>query len=434
MADDAERGGAERGGAERGGAERGGADAVDVAVVGAGIVGLATAYRLLQRRPDLRVAVLDKEPAVAAHQSSHNSGVLHSGVYYAPGSLKADLCRRGKRAVEGFAERHGIPVERCGKVIVAVRPDELGRLRGLHERAAANGLAGLRMLGPEELREREPHAAGLRALLVPETAVVDFAEVARALAAEVVAAGGRLVLGTAVQATEPHRTGAVLRTDAGALHARAAIACAGLHSDRFVDPPHDAEERILPFRGDYYTLVPEARSLCRGLIYPVPDPALPFLGVHFTRRVDGSVWAGPNAVLALAREGYGRTTFRWRDVREMAAFPGLWRLGRRWWRTGAAEVWRDASRSAFLRSLRRYVPEVERRHLSFGPSGVRAQAVRADGSMVDDFSIVSRGRRVVVRNAPSPAATASLAIGDRLAVMMEAVLGGTGAGGGADGR
>ena len=401
-----------------------GPDDIDVAVVGAGIVGLATAARLLERRPDLQLAVVDKEPTVAAHQSSHNSGVLHSGVYYAPGSLKAGLCRRGKEAAERFAEEHGIPVVQCGKVIVAVRPDELGRLQDLYERGMANGLAGLRMLGPEELREREPHCTGLRALLVPQTAVVDFAEIARAMAAEVAAAGGRLVLGTPVTSTALDQSGVVLHTASGPLHAKAAIVCAGLHGDRFVDGALGADERIVPFRGDYYTLTPEARSLCHALIYPVPDPALPFLGVHFTRRVDGEVWAGPNAVLALAREGYRRSDVSMADVGDMIRFAGLWRLGRRWWRTGAMELWRDLSRAAFVRSLRRYVPELQHDQLSFGPSGVRAQAVRADGSMVDDFSIVVDGPRIVVRNAPSPAATASLAIGERLAVLVEEALGG----------
>jgi L-2-hydroxyglutarate oxidase LhgO len=372
---------------------------------------LATAFRLQEARPGIDIAVVDKEQSVAVHQTGHNSGVLHSGVYYRPGSLKARLCREGKAALEAFAAEHGIPVDRCGKVIVATHPGELGRLEALRARAAGNGVPGVEEVGPAGLRDLEPHAAGLRALHVPDTAIVDFALVARALAHEVVAAGGTLHLGRPVDRIHAGSGGTVLRSRAGDVRARHVITCAGLYSDRLVRTKKPDDERILPFRGDYYTLRDQARHLVRALIYPVPDPALPFLGAHFTRRIDGSVWAGPNAVLALAREGYRRTDVDLREVAAIASFGGFWRLARRHWRTGGAEVWRDVVTPAYVRQLRRYVPAVSAADLTFGPSGVRAQAVRRDGALVDDFTIVASPEVIEVRNAPSPGATSALAIG-----------------------
>jgi L-2-hydroxyglutarate oxidase LhgO len=385
----------------------------DVVVVGAGLVGLATAYQLLTRRPDLSVAVLDKETRVGRHQSSHNSGVLHSGVYYTPGSLKARLCRQGKAAVEDFAAQHGIPVERCGKVIVAVDESERDRLVALYERGRSNGVPDLSLIGPRELRDVEPHAAGVAALRVGDTAITDFAAICEAYADEVVARGGDLLLGLAAHQVAETARGVTVLTDDRHIQARAVVTCAGLYADRFGDP--DAGPGIVPFRGQYFTLTPEAAPLVKALIYPVPDPSLPFLGVHFTRRIDGEVWAGPNAVVALAREGYRRHTVRPGEAAETVASPGFRRLARHYWRTGAAELWRDASRSAMLDGLRRYLPDLEATDLVRGPSGVRAQAVTRDGMLVDDFAIVRSARAIYVRNAPSPAATASLAIGDTLA-------------------
>ena len=393
--------------------------AYDVVMVGAGILGIATARELHHRMPGLRIAVLDKEPAVGRHQSGHNSGVLHAGVYYQPGSLKAELCVRGKAMMEAYAEEHGIPFETCGKLIVALDPSELGRLADLEARGRANGVPGLRMLGPEQLRETEPHAAGIRALHVPGTGIIDYARVVEAMADRLRADGVDVLLGHEVLGIAGDGDGRVVTTLRGEIRARHVISCAGLHSDRVAAlgavPTPGPRTQIVPFRGDYYTLVPEARHLCRGLIYPVPDPSLPFLGVHFTRRVDGEVWAGPNAVLALAREGYARTSFNRRDTAETLRHPGFRRLARRYWRTGGGEMWRDAVKRAFVKELRRYVPEVRAEQLTFGPSGVRAQAVAPDGNMVDDFLLTGDGGSLHVLNAPSPAATASLAIAERLA-------------------
>jgi L-2-hydroxyglutarate oxidase LhgO len=391
-------------------------DRPEVAVVGAGILGLSTARELLVRHPHLAVTVLDKEDRVAAHQTGHNSGVLHAGLYYAPGSLKARLCREGKAAVERFAGEHGIPVERCGKLVVALDESELGRLDDLHRRAEANGVEGLEVLGPAGIAEREPHAAGIRALWSPGTGIVDFGAVARALADDVVARGGTLHLGRPVERIERRPTEIVLDTPTGPVVARHVIACAGLHADALARQlGDDGPERIVPFRGDYYTLVGGSRALVNGLIYPVPDPRFPFLGVHLTKRVDGEVLAGPNAVLAFAREGYRRRDVRPRELGAVLGEPGFRRLAARYWRTGAAEMWRDVSKRAFLRALQRYVPALRSEHLRFGPSGVRAQAVDPDGTLVDDFRLGGDDRALTVRNAPSPAATASLAIASALA-------------------
>lgn len=394
-----------------------GAERADVAIVGAGIIGLATALRLLQQRPELRVVVLEKESTVASHQTGHNSGVLHAGLYYRPGSLKARLCREGKAELEAYCEAHGVPVERTGKLVIALDESELGRLEALRERALANDVPGLEEVGPERIRELEPHAQGLRALWSPGTGVVDFLQVARAFARDVVERGGAIETGRAVESIEQRADELIIGTPHGDLVARRVVACAGLQADRVAAMTGDdvGRPRIVPFRGDYYTLRPEARHLVKGLIYPVPDPAFPFLGVHLTKRIDGSVLAGPNAVLATAREGYGRLDISPRDLLDTVAYAGFRTLARRIWRTGAKEMWRDWSKGAFLADLRRFVPALSGDHLEFGPSGIRAQAIEPDGSMVDDFQLGGSDRVLHVFNAPSPAATSSLAIGRVLA-------------------
>ncbi|MGE3619563.1 MAG: L-2-hydroxyglutarate oxidase [Acidimicrobiia bacterium] len=396
-------------------------DRLDVVVIGAGILGLATARELLARRPGLGLAVLDKEDAVATHQTGHNSGVVHAGLYYAPGSRKAELCRRGSGAVVRFCEAHDIPVEMCGKLVVATEESELGRFEDLRARATANEVPGLEVLGPRGIADHEPHAVGLRALWSPATGIVDFARVARAMADDVAAAGGSVLLGRPVTGVDRRRGEIVLETPAGSVAAAHVVSCTGLQSDevaRLLGDP--GTERIVPFRGDYYALVGPARDLVRGLIYPVPDPRFPFLGVHLTKRIDGEVLAGPNAVLALAREGYRRRDFATADVRATLANPGFRRLAARHWRYGLGEAWRDVSRRAYVRSLQRYVPELVASDLGPGPSGVRAQALDPDGTLVDDFRLGGDDRVLTVRNAPSPAATASLAIAEVLADRAEA--------------
>jgi (S)-2-hydroxyglutarate dehydrogenase len=384
---------------------------IDVLVVGGGILGLATSHCLLARRPGTSIVVLEKEPAIARHQTGHNSGVLHSGIYYTPGSLKATNCRVGKSEMERFCAEEAIPYEICGKVIVAVTEAERPRLEALLERGRANGVRCERIVR-ERLRELEPHAAGVEALHVPETGIVDYRLVCERLAARIADRGGHVVTGAQADAFSQVGNRTIVSTSAGEYDARIVVNCAGLQSDRVTRlaggrPP----ARIVPFRGEYFELVPQKRHLCRNLIYPVPDPAFPFLGVHFTRRIGGGVECGPNAVIALAREGYTKGTVNLRDMWETLTYGGFLRLARRHWRTGAGEVWRSISKRAFTRALRRLLPEIAESDLEPAPSGVRAQAVAPDGSMVDDFLIVEDERAVHVNNAPSPAATASLEIG-----------------------
>ena len=392
-------------------------DRFDVVIVGGGIVGLATAYRLLQQRPDLRLAILEKEPEVAVHQSGHNSGVLHAGLYYVPGSLKARLCREGKAMVQQFADEHGIRYELCGKVVVALEQSELERLGNIRVRAEANGVEGIREISGEELRELEPHCLGVRALHSPKTGIINYREVAFAIADEVRAMGGEIHLSSPVTAIEERHEQLILtvRSSDGVerdVVADHAITCAGVYSDRVAAMTGDAaDERIVPFRGDYYTLTEDARHLCRSLIYPVPDPSFPFLGVHLTRRIDGEVWAGPNAVLAFARDGYGRADFNPKDLLGSLTYRGFQRLAFKFLGTGLAEMWRDWYKPAFLAALQKMTPELRGEQLVWGPSGVRAQSLKRDGKMVDDFSLAESRRLIHVRNAPSPAATASLAIG-----------------------
>jgi len=394
------------------------ADRADICIVGGGILGLATALRLLEAKPDLRVVIVEKEATLASHQTGRNSGVIHAGLYYQPGSMKARLCREGKQDLERFCEAHDIPVERTGKLVVVIEEDELERFSALKERALANGVEGLEDVGPERLREIEPHAAGIRALWSPGTGIVDYLRVAFAYADEVRAKGG--VIETSREVTAITRRGEemVVGTSTGDLVARRVIACAGLWADRVAAMTGEdtaQAPRIVPFRGDYYTLTPDARPLVRGLIYPVADPQFPFLGIHLTKRIDGNVLAGPNAVLAFKREGYRRRDLSVRDLAGALAYPGFLRLATRYWRMGMMEQWRDWSKRSFLAAVQRYVPEIRSEQLVFGPSGVRAQALARDGSMVDDFLLGGSDRVLHVRNAPSPAATSSLAVGRVLA-------------------
>lgn len=387
----------------------------DATVVGAGILGLATAAELLARRPDWRVVVLEKETAPAQHQTGRNSCVIHAGVYYAPGSLKARLCRRGRELLLAFCDEHSVPYEVCGKVIVAVDELEQPGLEELHRRGSANG-ARVELVGAERLRELEPHCAGVAALHVPESGLVDYRLVADALVRVVASRGGELVLDTAVERIEERGRSVVVHTSRGPLETAFAVACAGVHSDRLLaasDPTAEGA-KIVPFRGDYFAFRPSASHLCKNLIYPVPDPRFPFLGVHATRRPDGEIWAGPNAVLALAREGYRRRDLVPRDAWETFASRAFWRLARRYWRIGAAEVYRDVSRRAFAAAIRRYLPEIETDDLVAAPAGIRAQALRPDGTLEDDFVFATSARVVHVQNAPSPAATSSLAIAEEV--------------------
>lgn len=392
----------------------------EIAVIGAGILGLATARELLRRRPGARLIVLEKERAIGRHQTGHNSGVIHSGIYYAPGSVKAKTCVAGAAALTRYCDERGIPYERCGKVIVALDESELDRLDELHRRGTANGVAGLELIGPERLREIEPHVRGVRALWSPATGIVDFSRVARAYAEDVQVLGGEIRTGHEVLRIRRRGAATRIRTSGGDLEAGRVIACAGLYADRVAElTGAPSTPRIVPFRGDYYVLRPERRHLARNLIYPVPDPAFPFLGVHFTRRMDGSVWLGPNAVLAFAREGYRRTDLNPRELWDALSFGGFRTLATKYWRTGLEEMWRDYSKRAFLRSLQAYIPELELSDLRPGPSGVRAQALGADGTLVDDFVVDQREGVLHVRNAPSPAATSSLAIAELIADAFE---------------
>jgi (S)-2-hydroxyglutarate dehydrogenase len=387
-----------------------------VGIVGGGIVGVALAHCIAGMGRDVAVTVLEKEPGLARHQTGRNSGVVHAGLYYTPGSLKARLCRRGVELLSAFCAAHGLAYDRCGKVVVALDQAELGRLEAIHRRAVANGVPGVRMVGRDELAELEPHVRGVAALVSPTTAVVDFGEVTRRLAAEATALGAEVRTGVPVRAIAQDAGGVAVRAGGDRLAFDDLVICGGLHTDRLARlAGHDGDPRVVPFRGEYYELAPGRRDLVSGLVYPVPDPRYPFLGVHLTRRVDGGVLVGPNAVLALAREGY-----RWRDLRpgdlaETLAWPGFRRMAARHWRTGVREVIGSLSRRAFCAAARRYVPELRPSDLLRARSGVRAQAVARDGSLVDDFRISRQGRVVAIRNAPSPAATSSMAIAEHIA-------------------
>jgi (S)-2-hydroxyglutarate dehydrogenase len=392
-----------------------GAGRADLVVVGGGIVGLATAYRLLEARPSLRLILVEKEAELAAHQTGRNSGVVHSPNTYPPGSLKARLCAEGGAAAVAFAVALGIPYERCGELIVATSPAELPRLAAIAGRARANGV-DIRECTPAEMREIEPAVFGVGGLHVPSTGILDWRRVALALGDEVRARDGEIRTGAEVRAILRTSDGVVVETSAGPIVTRDVITCAGLQSDRLAAMTGDDDDlRIVPFRGDYAVLRPSARHLCGSLIYPVPDPRFPFLGIHLTRRIGGEVWAGPNAVLAFGREAYRRRDVDPRELAGILAFPGFRRLAWRHWRMGGAEMVRDWSRRLFVRALQRYTPSISLADIAWGPSGIRAQAIRRDGSLVEDFVIGGGAHVLHVQNAPSPAATASLAIGRVLA-------------------
>jgi L-2-hydroxyglutarate oxidase len=383
----------------------------DVAIIGGGIVGLATAYQLTRELPGRRVVVLEKEAELAFHQTGHNSGVLHSGIYYKPGSLKAINCRQGKRLMEEFCAAEGISYEICGKVIVALDQAELPAMERIYERGQANGVA-CEVIGPERLAELEPHSAGIRAIHVPEAGIVNYKQVCQRLADRVRERDGQVLTSARVAKIERSNDRVVLTTAAGDIEAAQVVNCAGLQCDRVTAMSgQQPEVKIIPFRGEYYELTPEAAHLCKNLIYPVPDPNFPFLGVHFTRMIQGGVECGPNAVLAFAREGYRKTDFNLADLAETLGYSGFRKLAAKYWKTGLGEMWRSASKAAFVRALQRLVPEIRAEHLHAAPAGIRAQAVAPDGSIVDDFLIQEADRIINVNNAPSPAATASLNIG-----------------------
>jgi L-2-hydroxyglutarate oxidase LhgO len=390
--------------------------AYDICIIGAGLVGLGVARAITASHPGVSVVVVDKESKVARHQSSHNSGVAHSGLYYRPGSLKARLCVEGRRRLQEYCESDDIAFSQSGKLVIATRESEIEPLNELERRGRANGLAGITRLSSSEIKEHEPSAVGLEALHVPEAGVVDFLAVAEHLAADLIGHGAEIATGYLVEDIEHTADGAVIRSTDREIRAKVMVNCAGLHSDRVARLAGVVSEvRIVPFRGEYYTLVPEADHLVKALIYPVPDPRFPFLGVHFTRRIDGNVEVGPNAVLALGREHYRETAAEWSELRETIRVPGFRKLAMRHWRTGASEMIRSRSRSLYARSARRLVPDVRSEHLVPGGAGVRAQAVSQDGRLVDDFVIEEVGSTVHVLNAPSPGATASLAIGAHVA-------------------
>jgi L-2-hydroxyglutarate oxidase len=379
----------------------------DVVVIGAGILGLATARELLHRRPGSRVLVLEREPDIAFHQTGHNSGVIHAGIYYKPGSLKAQLCTLGRGLLYEYCDAHGVPYERCGKLIIALDESELPGLADLERRGIENGAPGLRRLTGPEILEIEPHATGVAALHSPETGIVDFAAVARALAAEIQGLGAEIHTGVAVTRV----AGNLVETSEGPIPTGRAVACAGLWSDRLAEASGEpGDPRIIPFRGGYLKLRREARRLVRGLIYPVPDPALPFLGVHLTKTVHGDVWLGPTALLAPARDAYSLSRVRGSDLAATLSWPGTWRMVRRFWKTGLTEIGFAARRRAFVEACAAYVPELSDADVEPGPAGVRAQAIARDGTLFDDFAFASAPNVLHVRNAPSPAATSSLAI------------------------
>ena len=391
----------------------------DIAIIGGGILGLSTAMQLAARAPQWRVAVLEKEEGLATHQTGHNSGVMHSGIYYRPGSHKAQFCVAGLNNLIKFCEENEIEYQQCGKVIVALEESERGRLQDLYERGTANGVPDLEIVGPERLKEIEPHAAGIQALWAPHTGIVDFTKVATAYANKFQQAGGNIFTGAPVRKitrpTDP--TGSIaLETPKGTLQAKHLINCAGLYADRVATLTGEKlAVRIIPFRGEYYTLRPESHHLVSGLIYPVPDPRFPFLGVHYTRNIHGRVEAGPNAVLALRREGYRKRDFDLGESLGSLAYPGFWRMALKYWKIGMGEVYRSYSKRVFLRDLQRLLPEIRDSDLASGGSGVRAQAVAKDGSLLDDFNIIQGRDAIHVLNAPSPGATSSLAIGEHIA-------------------
>ena len=389
---------------------------VDICIIGGGIVGLATAYQVSQKYPKLSLAVIEKESSLAKHQTGHNSGVLHTGIYYKPGSLKAVNCRNGKKAMEAFCKEQGIEHELCGKIIVALNEEEIPRMQNIFQRGQENGV-NCKVISREEMLEIEPHVAGVQAIHVPECGIVNYKQVCHRLG-EIIAKKeeNKLLLGHAVIGMQTRTDGLIITTNKAEIECKHAINCAGLHSDRITrlggqKPP----AKIIPFKGEYYELEKQAKHLCKNLIYPVPDPAFPFLGVHFTRMIDGSVECGPNAVLALGREAYGKFDLNLRDLSESLTYLGFQKMAMKHWKMGWGEMWRSYNKGAFVKALQRLIPEIESKHLTSAPAGIRAQAVSPEGTLVDDFLIEDNERIINVCNAPSPAATASLNIGSIIA-------------------
>jgi (S)-2-hydroxyglutarate dehydrogenase len=395
----------------------------DLAIIGGGILGLATALKITAAHPRVRLLILEKEAQLACHQTGNNSGVIHSGLYYRPGSLKAQSCVTGRKALIAFCDKNSVPYEICGKVVVATSQEELPRLEELHRRGIANGLQGLEIIGPERLKELEPHAIGIKGLYVPETGIIDYKKVADAYAEHIRNAGGDIRLSQKVVGILDLPAEIVLQTSGGDYRTKYLINCCGLQSDLVAkmmaaNSAGDQEEhRIIPFRGEYYKIAPPRQFLVRNLIYPVPDPTFPFLGVHFTRMAKGGVEAGPNAVLAYAREGYRHTNVNVKDLWQTVSFRGFWAMTGKYWRTGFGELYRSLSKTAFVRALQKLLPEIRESDLVPGGAGVRAQAVSASGALVDDFVIKQSPRAIHILNAPSPGATASLAIGQSIAEM-----------------
>jgi L-2-hydroxyglutarate oxidase len=391
----------------------------DIAIIGGGIVGMATAMAL-SRYSNVSLAVLEAEDRLAAHQTGHNSGVIHSSLYYKPGSLKARNCTEGREAMYRFCQDHGIAHEQCGKVVVATRGREIPSLDELERRGGANGIQGMKRLKRQELREYEPHAAGIEGLFVPVTGIVDYVQVTEKYAEIVQNSGGEIHTGTSVTGFKREPSGIILETNRGEVRCRNLISCGGLQSDRIarmagVDP----KVRITPFRGEYYELIPERRHLVKNLIYPVPDPTFPFLGVHFTRLIRGGIEAGPNAVLAFKREGYTKSSFSLRDTREILFYRGFWLLAFKYWETGLGEMLRSWNKGAFVKALQKLMPELRKEDIRPAGAGVRAQALEPSGCLVDDFRIIQADRMIHVLNAPSPAATASISIGETISHMAE---------------
>ena len=386
----------------------------DICIIGGGIVGLATGYQLLKKFPKKKIVVLEKEDALAKHQTGHNSGVLHSGIYYKPNSLKATNCRMGKKAMEQFCEEEEIEHELCGKVIVALNEEELPRMEKIFERGLANGV-NCEIISREKLLEIEPHAAGIQAIHVPECGIVNYKQVCLRMGEIITEKQGVILLGKSALKIDSTPTEIIIHTNSESIHASYLINCAGLHSDRVTQMGgNKAPAKIIPFKGEYYELTDNAKHLCKNLIYPVPDPQFPFLGVHFTRMIDGTVECGPNAVLAFGREAYGKFDLNLKDLLESIFYPGFQKMALKHWKMGWGEMWRSYNKSAFVKALQRLIPEIEGKHLHSVPAGIRAQAVSPGGEMVDDFLIQENKRIINVCNAPSPAATASLNIGNTI--------------------
>ena len=388
----------------------------DVIVIGGGIVGLATAYKLLEQKPELKLRILEKEKSIGLHQSGHNSGVIHSGIYYKPGSMKAKNCRRGVEELLLFCDKFNVQYDLCGKVIVAVNLEEVNRLDALYKRGLENGISNVRIVDSQELKDLEPHAAGIKAIHVPSTGIINYTSVVDELGKQIIKRGGEIKTKATVKGFVRKAGECIVNTQICDYPTELVINCAGLYSDKIAQlAGENSSISIIPFRGEYYVLKPESRHLVNSLIYPVPDPRLPFLGVHFTRRIDGSVEAGPNAVLATAREGYRRRDFNFQETWELLTNPGVWKIGRNYWKTGMGEYTRSLFKPLFVKALQYLVPEIQGSDLVPGGSGVRAQAMDETGKLLDDFCIVQSERFIHVLNAPSPAATASFAIGSTIA-------------------